>query len=48
MVVNFKHNADVDGGAKAIGKERHVLAIRSDANADNTSEGCSTVGDLLD
>ncbi len=48
MVGNFKHNADVDGGAKAIGKVRHVLAIRSDAHANNTFEGCSTVGDLLD
>ncbi len=48
MVVNFKHNADVDGGAKAIGKVRRVLAIGSDAHAVNALEGCSTVGDLLD
>ncbi len=47
MVGNFKHNADVDEGAKTIDKVRRVLAIRSDAHADNTFEGCSTVGDLL-
>ncbi len=48
MVWNFKPNADVDEGTKAIGKVRHVLATSSDAHADNTFEGCSTVGDLLD